>query len=117
MSNEIEIHPKYKPLYDLLKGLQPQVDTVIITGGRYSAKSFNIGLWSVIALVNHLWSTLFTRYTNVSIVDSIKPNVDQKIEMLNYQQYVNNTATHIERGNERIAFKGIKTEVNNKQRT
>lgn len=109
MSNQIEIHPKYLPLYELLEGKYPQVDTVIITGGRYSAKSFNIGLWSTIALVQYNWSTLFTRYTNASIVDSIKPNVDDKIQLMNYQSYVNNTTTHIEKGKERIAFKGIKT--------
>ena len=109
MANEIEIHPKYKPLYELLQGKHPEVDTVIITGGRYSAKSFNIGLWAVIALVQYAFSVLFTRYTNVSIVDSIKPNVDDKIDLLKYNQYVNNTSTHIERGKERIAFKGIKT--------
>lgn len=109
MPNEINIHPKYLPLYELLEGKHPEVDTVIITGGRYSAKSFNIALWSVIALVQYNWSVLFTRYTNVSIFDSIKPNVDDKLELMNYQPYVNNTATHIEKGKERIAFKGIKT--------
>lgn len=105
----VKIHPKYLPLYQLLDGHYPQIDTVIITGGRYSAKSFNIGLWSVIALVQYDWSVLFARYTNTSIVDSIKPNVDDKIELMNYQPYVINTATHIEKGSNRIAFKGVKT--------
>ena len=41
MANEIEIHPKYKPLYELLQGKHPEVDTVIITGGRYSAIRFS----------------------------------------------------------------------------
>lgn len=108
MSNVI-IHPKYLLLFELLEGKHPEVDTVIITGGRYSAKSYNIGLWSTIALVNYDYSVLFTRYTNVSIVDSIKPNVDDKIKLLGFESYVNNTITHIERGKERIAFKGIKT--------
>lgn len=108
MSNVV-VHPKYYPLFELLEGKHAEVDTVIITGGRYSAKSFNIGLWSSVALVNYDYSVLFTRYTNVSIVDSIKPNVDDKIELLGYNSYVNNTNTHIEKGKERIAFKGIKT--------
>lgn len=108
MSNVV-VHPKYFPLFELLEGKHAEVDTVIITGGRYSAKSFNIGLWSSVALVNYDYSVLFTRYTNVSIVDSIKPNVDDKIELLGYNSYVNNTNTHIEKGKERIAFKGIKT--------
>ena len=105
----IEIHPKYEPLYELLQGKHPEVDTVIITGGRYSAKSYNLGLFALISLVNYGYSVLFTRYTNTSIVDSIKPNVDDKIGLLNYQGYVNNTSTHIERNKNRIAFKGIKT--------
>lgn len=108
MSNVV-VHPKYYPLFELLEGKHAEVDTVIITGGRYSAKSFNIGLWSSVALVNYDYSVLFTRYTNVSIVDSIKPNVDDKIDLLGYNSYVNNTNTHIEKGKERIAFKGIKT--------
>jgi phage terminase large subunit len=107
--SDVVIHPKYLPLFQLLEGKHPEVDTVIITGGRYSAKSYNIGLWSTIALVNYDYSVLFTRYTNVSIVDSIKPNVDDKIKLLGFEPYVNNTITHIERGKERIAFKGIKT--------
>jgi len=89
MSNVV-VHPKYYPLFELLEGKHAEVDTVIITGGRYSAKSFNIGLWAIIGLVNYDYSVLFTRYTNVSIVDSIKPNVDDKIELLGYNSFVNN---------------------------
>lgn len=34
MSNEIIFSDKYKPLFDLLEGKYPDVDTVVITGGR-----------------------------------------------------------------------------------
>jgi len=105
----IKFSKKYKPLFEILQGKHPEVDTIIITGGRGSAKSFVISVFSLIALVQHKWNVLYTRFTNVSIVDSIKPEVDDKIELLNYENYVNSTNTHIESNGNRIAFKGIKT--------
>jgi len=105
----IKFSKKYKPLFEILQGKHPEVDTIIITGGRGSAKSFVISVFSLIALVQHKWNVLYTRFTNVSIIDSIKPEVDDKIELLNYENYVNSTNTHIESNGNRIAFKGIKT--------
>jgi len=106
---QIKFSKKYKPLFEILQGKHPEVDTIIITGGRGSAKSFVISVFSLIALVQHCWNVLYTRFTNVSIIDSIKPEVDDKIELLNYENYVNSTNTHIESNGNRIAFKGIKT--------
>jgi len=100
---------KYKPLFALLKGEYPEVDTVILTGGRGSAKSFVIAVLSLTALVYHFWNILYTRFTNVSIVDSIKPEVDDKIELLGLTDFVTSTTSHIERLGNRIAFKGLKT--------
>ena len=110
MSNEIVISEKYLPLFELLDNEHPEVDTVILTGGRGSAKSFNVALFSLIALVQNNWKVLYSRFTNVSIVDSVKPEVDSKIEVLGYESFVTSTNTHIEnkKGNV-IAFKGIKT--------
>lgn len=105
----IKFSKKYKPLFEILQGKHSEVDTIIITGGRGSAKSFVISVFSLIALVQHKWNVLYTRFTNVSIIDSIKPEVDDKIELLNYENYVNSTNTHIESNGNRIAFKGIKT--------
>lgn len=106
---KIKFSKKYKPLFDILKGKHPEVDTVILTGGRGSAKSFVISCFSLIALSYHLWNVLYTRFTNVSIVDSIKPEVDDKIELLALENYVKSTNSHIESKGNRIAFKGIKT--------
>mgnify|MGYP003643191055 FL=1 len=106
---KIKFAKKYKPLFDILNGKHPEVDTVILTGGRGSAKSFVIACFSLIALTHHLWNVLYTRFTNVSIVDSIKPEVDSKIDLLALNNYVNSTNTHIESNENRIAFKGIKT--------
>ena len=107
--NEIDISKKYKPLFRLLTSDLPEIDTVIMTGGRASGKSFVVSLFNLIALVEHDWNVLYTRYTNMSIVDSIKPEVSDKIELLNYESKVNDTQKQIEKGNNRIAFKGIKT--------
>ena len=107
---EIDISKKYRPLFKLLdKNYLPEVDTVIMTGGRASGKSFVVALLSNIGLVEYGWSTLYTRYTNMSIIDSIKPEVSDKIEMLNYQDVVSDTQKQIECKGNRISFKGIKT--------
>ena len=45
----------------------------------------------------------------MSIEDSVKPEVSDKVELLGYQSIVKDTQTHIEHANNRIAFKGIKT--------
>lgn len=106
---KIKFSKKYKPLFDILRGKHPEVDTVLLTGGRGSAKSFVIACFSLIALAHHAWNVLYTRFTNVSIVDSIKPEVDSKIDLLGLTDYVTSTNTHIESKGNRVAFKGIKT--------
>jgi len=107
---QIKFSKKYQPLFKLLENNNyKEVDIVILTGGRSSAKSFGVACLSLIGLVSKGWNILYTRFTNVSITDSIKPEVDEKIELLNYQNTVVSTNTHIECGNNRIAFKGIKT--------
>lgn len=107
--NDIELCYKYQPLFDLLEGKHKEVDTVIITGGRYSLKSYSVSIWSLVALVEYYYSCLYTRYTNLSIIDSIKPEVSDKIELLGFSKIVNDTNTHIECNDNRIAFKGVKT--------
>lgn len=110
MNNEIEFCYKFQPLFELLDpNNYPEVDTVIMTGGRGSFKSFTVSCFSLTALVSHEWDTLYTRFTNTSIVDSIKPEVSDKIELLNLEPYVTDTNTHIQTNKARIAFKGIKT--------
>lgn len=107
---KIEFSDKFEPLFRLLDpNFHPEVDTVIMTGGRYSSKSFVTAIFSIIALVDYFWNILYTRYTSLSIVDSIKPEVSDKVELLGKGAYINDTSTHIESGKNRIAFKGIKT--------
>jgi PBSX family phage terminase large subunit len=108
MSNEVKISDKFEPLFRLLDDTyHPEIDTVIITGGRYSLKSYSVSIFSLLALTDYQWDVLYTRYTNESITDSVKPEVSDKAELLG--KVVNDTNTHIEKGSNRIAFKGIKT--------
>ena len=74
--NELEISWKFKPLFRLLnKDYNSDVDTVIMTGGRYSLKSSTVSIFSLLAMVQYKWNVLYTRYTNMSITDSVKPEV------------------------------------------
>ena len=107
---EVEISNKYKPLFTLFQDNQHKdVDTVIITGGRYSLKSYTVSIFALAALVYYGWNVLYTRFTNMSIIDSIKPELTDKIELLGLAGVVQDTNTHIEYKGNRIAFKGIKT--------
>jgi PBSX family phage terminase large subunit len=101
---------KFEPLFDLLENNNyPEVDTVIITGGRYSLKSYSVSIFALTAMVDYNWNVLYTRFTNMSIVDSIKPELSDKIEMLGFQDSCIVTDSHIKSNNNQISFKGIKT--------
>ena len=107
---DIEVSKKFKPLFNLFdEKYYPEIDTVIITGGRYSLKSYTVSIFALVALVNYQWNTLYTRFTNMSIVDSVKPEVSDKIELLGMEGTVANLQNHIEYGQNKISFKGIKT--------
>lgn len=109
MNESIKISNKFKPLFQLLdKTKYPDVDTVIITGGRYSLKSYSVSILSLIALVQYEWNILYTRFTNSTIVDSVKPEVSDKIELLGLEGSVKDTESHIESNGNRISFKGIR---------
>lgn len=120
---------KYKPLYDLLlvdKALEnfenlseekqeyytklSKVDTVIITGGRFSGKSYEVGEWSVEATLQHDYKILYTRFTNVSMSDSVIPEIKEKISDNNYNHLFNfsNNKFYSKCGEGLISFKGLK---------
>jgi PBSX family phage terminase large subunit len=108
VNNDLKISKRFQPLFEILTGQHPEVDTVIITGGRYSLKSYTASILAVSALVWYQWNILYTRFTNSNIVDSIKPEVSDKITLLGLDGIVTDTQTHIEHKGNRIAFKGIK---------
>ena len=109
--NDLEISHKFQPLFEILEGERPEVDTIILTGGRFSSKSHTVSIFSLTALIDYSWNILYTRFTNVSIGDSIKQEVTSKVEMLGFEDDVIDTINSIETtdGKNRISFKGIKT--------
>ena len=122
----MNISKKYKPLFDIphARGnaheseywrALSEVDTVVITGGRDSAKSFTTSLALCDFTVNHNHRVLYTRYTLTSAKDSIIPDFTEKISLLNYDEYFHITNDRIiSRHNEsKIVFKGIKTSSGN----
>lgn len=107
---ELEISTKFHPLFQLFDNdFHPDIDTVIITGGRYSLKSYTVSIFALVALVNYGWNTLYTRFTNMSIVDSVKPEVSDKIDLLGLGGKVIDNQSNIIFNDKRISFKGIKT--------
>jgi len=107
-NNEIDISIKFQPLFELLTGKYSEVDTVIITGGRYSLKSYTVSIFTLTALRWYEWNTLYTRYTNSTIIDSVKPEISDKIDLLDLGGELIDTEGHIKFKDNRIAFKGIK---------
>ena len=120
---------KYKPLYDLLQVEEAlnnkekltidelkyytnlsNIDTIIVTGGRGSAKSYEVGDWNVEATLQYGFKTLYTRFTNVSMSDSVIPEVTEKIENNNLQSHFRfaNNKYYAKSGGGVISFKGIK---------
>lgn len=112
MSKQIQIASKFEPLFELLDDeTYKEVDTVILTGGRGSSKSYNVSLLALIGVVQKSWKVLFSRFTNTSIGDSIKLEVSDKIELLNFESYVEDIRNRIssKKNDGFISFKGIKT--------
>lgn len=112
MSKEVEISAKFEPLFQLLDdNVYPEVDTVILTGGRSSSKSYNVALLTLVGLVDYKWKILYSRFTNTSIDDSIKTEVSDKIPILQYENYVEDQKNKIinKTNDGHISFKGIKT--------
>lgn len=117
--DKVILSNKYEPLFKWLScgGKDPlqKVHTVVITGGRYSQKSFAVGLASCVAAKDYNHRILYTRYTLTSAEDSIIPEFNEKIEILNcYQSFeVKKDRIAGVHNNSKIVFKGIKTSSGN----
>jgi len=115
----IKLSYKYEPLFEWLSCLPEnplyKVDTVVITGGRYSQKSFAVGLFSCVAAKDFNHRVLYTRYTLTSAEDSIIPEFNEKIDILGAHDDFNVTRDRIDGVNNKskIVFKGIKTSAGN----
>lgn len=111
---ELKLSKKYQPLFEILHGLHKEVDTVVISGGRNSQKSFAVGTWSCIASKDFGYNVLYTRYTLKSAEDSIIPEFNEKIELLNAESDFNVTKDRITASNgAKVVFKGIRTSSGN----
>lgn len=119
MSKALKLSLKYEPLFEWLSCLKDNelynVDTVIITGGRNSQKSFAVGAWSCIAAKDFNHRILYTRYTLTSAQDSIIPEFNEKLDILNSNQFFEVTKDRILGivNNSKVVFKGIKTSSGN----
>lgn len=117
--DSLKLSVKYEPLFEWLSCLPNNplnnVDTVVITGGRNSQKSFAVGTWSCIATKDFNHRILYTRYTLTSAQDSIIPEFNEKIEMLNAYNSFSVTKDRIigVTNNSKVVFKGIKTSSGN----
>lgn len=112
---KLKLSKKYRPLFEILQGIHPDVDTIVITGGRNSQKSFAVGTWACIASKDHDYDILYTRYTLVSASDSIIPEFKEKIEILGADDAFHVTKDRIvaNHNDAKIVFKGIRTSAGN----
>jgi phage terminase large subunit len=84
---ELVISDRYTPIFKAFKGELPGIHTIIVNGGRYSAKSFTCMMAAIMGMVENNHRILFARQTNKSIKDSLKKEFDDQLELLNYQPY------------------------------
>ena len=111
----MKISKKFKPLFEAIRGEHPEVDNVVITGGRDSSKSFTTSTAICDGVVNHNHRALYTRYTLTSAKDSIIPDFNEKVEMLGYQDYLHTTSDRISctHNKGKVVFKGFNTSQGN----
>lgn len=117
--DSLELSHKYEPLFEWLSCLDgselSKVDTVVCTGGRYSQKSFAVGTFTCVAAKDFVHRVLYTRYTLTSAADSIIPEFNEKISILNCPASFEVTKDRINGtvNASKIVFKGIKTSSGN----
>lgn len=80
--DEIRFSDKYRPLFSLLENEYPNVDTVLISGGRDSGKTFAGGCFIGTASADYKHRVLYTRYTMSSTNNSITRALDNRLELL-----------------------------------
>lgn len=125
--SEFEVHRKFVPLLKIAeraKGYE-HIDTVIISGGRNSFKSYTVSGLLAVFMIKYNWKTLFTRYTMESAEDSVIAEVNEKIQLFGFSKLcktikrrivklTGETITENEEEEEnkptpQIVFKGVKT--------
>ena len=101
----ITLNPKYSPLFS------NDTRFFIITGGRGSAKSFAVGTFINLLSFEQGHTILFTRQTMTSAHLSIIPEFQEKIDMMEHNDYfsINKSEIINKKTGSKIIFKGIKT--------
>lgn len=104
--NEIVLNKKFRPLFNLPNGVR----YFIITGGRFSSKSYTASTGICTHVNNDNRKALYTRYTLTSAKDSIIPEFQEKIELLGLESFYESKVDRVVGpGNREVVFKGIKT--------
>src|SRR5690606_20475063 len=90
----LKISDKYEPLFEWISVEDEsdplyKVDTIIVIGGRNSQRSFAVGTGTCIAAKDFILSVLYTRYSMRATEDSIIPEFNEKIEILNCETSFN----------------------------
>lgn len=106
----VKINKKFKPLFNIQKGVR----YFIITGGRFSSKSYTVSTAVCMHVNNEDRKALYTRYTLTSAKDSIIPEFNEKIEVLGLEKYYESKIDRIiGQENREVVFKGLKTSSGN----
>lgn len=136
----MKINEKFQPLFDLIS-IKPivnnkvdysnikdysskneyydklsMVDTVVMTSGRYGGKSITASIAVNEATIQYDSKTLYTRYTNKSLKDSVRAEFIENINLLGYTQYYKITedrAISFFNESSQVVFKGIKPSSGN----
>lgn len=131
---EITFSEVFQPLFDLLEARNvissedfseysqqeqkywldlSQVDTVLLSGGRDSGKSFALSTFNVIASKDYNHRILYTRQTMSSTDNSITEALENRMEMLGYEPYFENANKiySVKNGIGKISITGQKTSV------
>ena len=132
---EIEFSEVYEPLFDILEAWDvvndssfkkdydkkeqkywkdlAGVDTIIISGGRDSGKTFAVSCWNPIAAANYDHRILYTRQTMSSTDNSITEALENRMELvgLGDKFTVANKIYSVKEGVGKISITGQKTSV------
>jgi len=114
----------YQPLFDLLEARKnkdkseyynelSKVDTVLISGGRDSGKSFALSCFNPIASKDYNHRILYTRQTMSSTDNSITEALENRLQMLGYESdfELANKIYSVKNGIGKISITGQKTSV------
>lgn len=108
----IQVQPAYEPLYE-----NEDKFIILATGGRGSAKSFNVSTFLERLSFEEGDKMLFCRYTMTSAELSVIPEFNEKIELDDTEEQFRVTKTEIvnKYSGSEILFRGIKVQENKPQ--